>query len=417
VMVQHVAGISRTELDGDAGKHICTENDLRDYNERMEVYNARESEKVKHRMERYRNISTEVLNAHLSPLHNASLRAVETVKAALRPSVVKIVKFGLQQVIKPEGMAGLADNMLEDAQKLWRTLDLDVQAVLQHNPEELQKQLSATAIVAMIKNLVPLVNRTSNVIVLQEGNKFMNYTMINITDVLAESQRKLVETSGVVQAMMQDAFKDVDQRLDHTVPGLPRKIRIMPGLHHPLPADTSNSTEMVMYIVDKALPILAGEVFPKLAAPMSVLFSVPVEEPDKTAYILQRVIPYFQLHPLESFEILPPRGDPPNRRCVTCQEQYQEMVTSTENPNSCMAHCTPLVAMCLSGLDSQCIHQLAPCLRCHGNRLAQLDGCLGEDGHSKDIEKIKNVVKVMKGYRVEQDSSGFLENLANVLVS
>merc|ERR1719210_1513589 len=205
--------------------------------------------------------------------------------------------------------------------------------------------------------------------------------------------------------------------------------------------------------MEEAFPVFIAEAFPQLGKVLPMLLKAPKDPKDVPEYLKSTVLPVLpkQCQPTKLMTDLtlgsgamgtrvasfvakcrsmlmptpggsdedqgPPPPVAPIKKCITCKQQYQSLMTDMSVSGSCVTHCQPLLFACLKGVSDDCIHKASACLRCSKNKLQQLYKCEGRDGSSPALEKLTTFTELFKSGTVEQEGvDAFLDDLTQAIL-
>jgi len=258
----------------------------------------------------------------------------------------------------------------------------------------------------------------------------VNSTPVNLNQTLRESAETFAKNTSLrLKALLSEGMTELEARVEKAIQeSFPELKGLLPTTHEPQ-----------AYFVGKVLPLLGLEAFPKAAELVKTLAAMPKDPKAQQAHLakllpekcqLQRLITTMTLSGGDSsarlqkflsacakelnIDIDLPK--PPTRSCVTCQEKYHSSSAEVCNP-----HCMPMFTACIKGgikggLTDECLHSFAPCLRCHKNKLLQLDECESSKEHRDLAKKLNALFNVFQDATVEgKGAARLVEGLANAL--
>mmetsp|Transcript_985 Transcript_985/g.2805 ORF Transcript_985/g.2805 Transcript_985/m.2805 type:complete len:421 (-) Transcript_985:100-1362(-) len=223
------------------------------------------------------------------------------------------------------------------------------------------------------------------------------------------------------------------------------KSQYSPALRKHMDADSGYPPEHIGDLVNFLVPTISMEYNPILKEIAELMIKMPKEQKETQKWITKELLPYMmkKLPPkcqagklatdlgfgfgdisnragkflqtcLEEMGMASRRHHP-QRACVTCQEQYNDL-TIRFTSNSCAGHCMPQTLSCLSsGLNDKCIQSFHDCVKCHAHKLEMLDKCEKTDARKGMVKFLQQVQKVVKHASVEKTGvSKFMDDLLDL---
>jgi len=228
----------------------------------------------------------------------------------------------------------------------------------------------------------------------------------------------LTSLAEPIKGIWKEGYSSFDLLLNETLADMPQSVDLLSSrLLRMAPPDMSMS-DMPEYFVFKVLPIIAVEMFPSFAKPISVLGRFPKDQGAFREWLTSEAMPVItqsgkELHKLKK-RYQPSKKLIPLRLCSTCQEKYFAEVANTDT--GCLSSCFGIFKMCASGVGRTCVLAGRDCIKCHTKHTAALDVCTGNATHAKDIANWNLIASMLDNATTTQGLDSFLTNISHAIL-
>lgn len=334
---------------------ICTEEEMQAFNDARKAYEKAQKDGGIAFRKHVLNHTIHVLKKVFNPLISAGNAILEDSDENLRPPVANLVKYYIVQALKPKKTYGPGD--------------------LAPPPEQSRKEIGQV-VESSAARWKDIISKSW-----AELDKLLNKS----------AEEMEVPTAELNVSMGKSPVVDWEK-------------------------NTSNLQEYFLY---KALPIIGLEVLPQLMGPIRTLVSAL---DFKTDDMIQSMMDSFQAIvqlgtqvDKDASAFQPDIAKTPERVCQTCEEQYNDAI-STVGTTGCMGFCTEVLDACSTAVDKQCVRSAHSCIACHGDKLATLDACIGDSKHKMSVARLRFVASQMKRATTQQGFDYFLGNTSMMLL-
>jgi len=264
----------------------------------------------------------------------------------------------------------------------------------------------------------PILRDTIKYAMIQIFKPAQKYDIQSVVKDLNQSKSSLTGLAEPVKGIWKEGFSAFDLLLNQTLQDLPESQSLLSGKLLRMAPPEMSIFDPAEYFVFKVLPVIAIEIFPSLAKPISMLGRFPEDPGAFHEWLTKEAMPVFKQSGEELGELKRkyelPKESIPTRLCSTCQEKYFAEIANMDE--GCLAPCFGILKTCASGVNSTCMLSGRDCIKCHTKHTAALDDCTGNATHAKDLANWNLIAGMLENATTTQGLDGLLTNISHKIL-